>query len=260
MTDAENSPLTLYTIAMSHYSEKIRWVLDHEGWPYREVVLTPVFHIWPALRMGWRGQTTVPVLRMGKRCVQDSTRIVEQLSKLRPLRSLPSKDAERIMVVEDRFDAIGKDVARYLYQLGFAHTEEILNIWTLFSTPFEARVVRATYPAIKAAFRVKLNINEKAARLAETRIDETLRWLESHIADGRQFLVGDSFSVADITAASLLAPMACPLEHPIYGSATFRTSLAADVPLWRNRAGLQWVRDTYERHRGPIWKTSRRAA
>ena len=51
-------PLTLYTFAMSHYSEKIRWVLQASRLPFREAVMTPAFHMLPALRMGGQGQTT----------------------------------------------------------------------------------------------------------------------------------------------------------------------------------------------------------
>ena len=57
MEPTPRAPLTLYTFAMSHYSEKIRWTLDACDIPYREVCLSPAFHMGPALRMGGRGQT-----------------------------------------------------------------------------------------------------------------------------------------------------------------------------------------------------------
>lgn len=245
---------TLYTIAMSHYSEKIRWLLDHEKVDYREVALTPVFHVRPALLKGMRARTTVPVLQIGRTAVQDSTRIIEWLARDHgPLSTLPAAQASPIMAVEERFDAIGKDVARYLYFTGFEHTETILEMWTRFASPFETRVVRWSYPLIKAVFKIKLNINAAAAQRAEQRIDTALRWLEDQIAQGRTHLVGDQLTVADITAASLLAPMACPLEHPVYGAPSFRSKMLPTQALWRDRPGLAWVRQMYARHRGPVW-------
>jgi glutathione S-transferase len=246
--------LTLYTIAMSHYSEKIRWLLDIEKLPYREVALTPVFHIRPALLLGLRGQTTVPVLKTEHKGIQDSTRIIEWLARERgPLATLPDALRAEAMDVEARFDAIGKDVARYLYYTGFAHTEEVLRLWTRFATPRQARLLRLAYPLIKAVFKLKLNINARGAQRAEQRINEALGWLEFQLTCGKRYLVGGQLTVADLTAAALLAPMACPPEHPVYGEASFKTQMASHNPLWQNRLGLDWVRFIYAQHRGPVW-------
>jgi glutathione S-transferase len=255
------TPTTLYTIAMSHYSEKIRWLLDIEKANYREIALTPVFHVRPALIKGMRAQTTVPVLQIDSKAVQDSTRIIEWLARdYGPLNTLPAAQVTEIMAVEDRFDAIGKDVARYLYFTGFEHTDVILGMWTGFASPFEARVVRLAYPLVKIIFKIKLNINAAAAQRAEQRIDEAMKWLEARLASGHTYLVGDQLTVADITAASLLAPMACPLEHPVYGEPSFRNKMASTQAIWRDRPGLAWVRQIYAQHRGPVWVKEPRQA
>ena len=257
------SPMTLYTIAMSHYSEKIRWLLDAAGLAYREVALTPALHVLPALLKGRRA-TTVPLLQIGRETVQDSTRIIEWLERQHLLSiTLPAARRDEIMALEERFDAIGKDVARYLYFAGFAHTDTILAMWTRFASPGQARVVRIAYPLIKAVFRAKLDINAQAAARAERRIGETLAWLEQRLADGRSHLVGDGLSVADITAAALLAPLACPAEHPVYGAAEFRDRMGRSTPAlcaWSQRPALDWVRRMYARHRGPVWATLPRCA
>ncbi|MFT3856175.1 MAG: glutathione S-transferase N-terminal domain-containing protein [Aquabacterium sp.] len=159
--------LTLYTIAMSHFSEKIRWLLDVEGLAYREVALTPVFHVLPALRMGGRARTTVPVLRDGPRTIQDSTRIIEWLAGQRGLATLPPQHKAEIMALEDIFDGIGDSVVRYLYQRGFDHPAFILSLWTRFATPSQARFLKIAYPVIKQVFKLKLWINAASALRAE---------------------------------------------------------------------------------------------
>lgn len=252
-------PFTLYTIAMSHFSEKIRWLLDVEGFPYREVALTPVFHVRPALLMGRRGRTTVPVLREGRHAVQDSTRIIEWLSQQRGqrgLQTLPPEHRAEIMALEDSFDRIGDSVVRYLYQRGFEHREFILSLWTRFATPAQSRFLRATYPLIREVFKVKLWIYPSAARRAEQRLDEALRLLEAQLADGRTHLVGNRLTVADITAAALLAPLACPPEHAVYGAPSYIEKMALGGSTWQDRPGLVWVRKLYAQHRGPFWKTT----
>ena len=66
------------------------------------------------------------------------------------------------------------------------------------------------------------------------------------------YLVGESFTVADLTAASILAPIVMPPEFPYIElhpdertaqSRRFRDSL-------KDRPGFKWVEDMYARHRG----------
>ncbi len=246
--------LTLYTFAMSHYSEKIRWTLDHSRLPYREVCMTPVFHMVPALRMGKRGQTTLPILQTPHRAVQDSPRILDWLTENHgPLDTLPQNGMKQIREVEQRFDAIGKDVARFLYANSFGTADEhIKQLWTDHARPAQAAFIRGAYPFIRWAFKRKLHITPQRSDMARERITKVMDWLEAQLQDGRTYLVKDHFSAADITAASLLAPIACPAEHPVYGDPQFAQSMAGAIAPWRNRPALQWVRQMYARHRGNL--------
>lgn len=250
-----NTPrLTLYTFAMSHYSEKIRWTLDHSRIPYREVCMTPVFHMLPALRMGRRRQTTLPILQSADVAVQDSPRILEWLIEHRgPLDTLPKDNLPQIREVAHRFDAIGKDVARFLYANSFGSADEhIQRLWTEHASAGQAAFIRGAYPVIRWAFKRKLHITPQRADLARERITKVMDWLEPQLKDGRTYLVANRFSAADITAASLLAPIACPPQHPVYGDPQFAQSMASAIAPWRDRPALKWVRRLYELHRGEL--------
>ncbi|MDO9003916.1 MAG: glutathione S-transferase [Aquabacterium sp.] len=255
---------TLYTFAMSHYSEKIRWTLDLSRVDYQEVRMTPVFHIGPALFMGKRGKTTLPVLKTPNATIQDSSRILLWLEKNQaPLALIPKALSQDIHAVEKHFDAIGKDVARFLYAASFGTGDaHIIKLWTDDATPVKAAFVRAAYPFIRWAFRRKLNITPKGADRAQKRITEVIDWLEGQLSDGRTYLVGQSFTAADITAASLLAPIACPSQHPVYGDPAYQRTMVGATEPWRDRPALQWVRQMYELHRGVIHTetASRKAA
>jgi len=243
---------TLYTFAMSHYSEKIRWTLDRAGIAYTEVCMTPVFHMLPALSKGKRGQTTLPVLDTPTGSIQDSARIIDWLARRHaPLATLPAIHAQQIREVEARFNAMGKDVARFLYAQIFGQSDEmVIRLWTEYATPAQARFIRLGYPLVRWGFRRKLKIFGPHIPRAEQRINDTLDWLDAQLADGRRYLVGDSLTVADITAAALLAPLACPKEHPVYGVPAFQQQTREALARWRDRPALQWVRDTYARDRG----------
>lgn len=253
--------LTLFTFAMSHFSEKIRWALQVSRLPFREVVMTPAFHLIPALRMGGRGQTTLPILRENRlnghqAHIQDSTRILLWLDERHgPLDILPQGPELRheCLAIEERFDAIGHDVARYLYQDGFRHDDKILSMWTEHAKPFEAALTKRFYPLIKWAFKRRLQIHPAATARSEQRIQQCMAWLEGRISDGRLYLVGSRLSVADITAASLLAPLACPGQHPVYGDADYIQRMRSGQGALRlDRPAFVWVRKLYDLHRGEL--------
>jgi glutathione S-transferase len=251
---SSDTALTLYTFAMSHYSEKIRWTLDVSKVPYREQCLSPVFHMLPALKMGKRGQTTLPVLASNTESVQDSPRILDWLSQQHLIDALlPPAHADEIRAVEQRFNAIGKDVARLLYLRSFGKADaHIIKLWTDHATPAQSRLIRLGYPLIRWGFCRKLHINAKAGLRAEQRIEAEVLWLDERLKDGRAFLVGDRFSVTDITAAALLAPIACPSEHPVYGDAHYQQAMKDATAPWRGRPATEWVRRLYREHRGAM--------
>jgi len=254
MPAPSHAPLTLYTFAMSHYSEKIRWTLDVCDIPYREVCLSPAFHIAPALRMGGHGQTTLPIVQGDGYSVQDSPRILTWLQSNRgPLVVMPLAMDTAVREVEQRFNAIGKDVARYLYAGSFGVADEhIVKLWTDHANALQAAVIRTTYPIMRWVFKQKLQIKPKRIELARQRIGAALDWLDAQLADGRSFLVGNTFTVADITAASLLAPLACPAQHPVYGDRAYQGGMRAALQEWEGRPGIAWVRQLYATRRGTM--------
>ena len=66
------------------------------------------------------------------------------------------------------------------------------------------------------------------------------------------YLVGSDFSVADLTAASLLFPLAWPpeLQYPYADP----PELGNIEPLTKHPA-IDWIREIYSRHRGPSKET-----
>ena len=78
---------------------------------------------------------------------------------------------------------------------------------------------------------------------------EALDWLEADIADGRKHLLGAALSAADIAVCALLAPLACPDQHPVYSREDYRTLMRTQLAPWSPRPGLAWVRETYRQKR-----------
>ena len=61
--------------------------------------------------------------------------------------------------------------------------------------------------------------------------------------------VGDRFSRADLTVASLLAQFARPNELAVDHSMSGSESRAAVLDRWSKRPIMRWVRSQYEMHR-----------
>jgi len=265
----DQAGLTLYTFAMSHYSEKVRWALSACRLPFREVVMTPAMHLLPAMRMGGRGRTTLPILselRLNGEVshIQDSTRILLWLDDRHgPLDILPQGTQLRgeCLDIEQRFDAIGRDIARCLYADAFDDDAHVLGLWTQHASPLQARMLGYLYPLIKLGTRLRLDTSRIRVARSVQRIQQALAWLEGRISDGRLYLVGSRLTVADITAAALLAPLACPHQHPVFGTADYVERFRSrGGPLRLDRPAMVWVRKLYDLHRGALELPLPRAA
>ncbi|MFK8021354.1 MAG: glutathione binding-like protein [Pseudomonadales bacterium] len=74
--------------------------------------------------------------------------------------------------------------------------------------------------------------------------------LDEKLADGRQFLVGDRISIADISAASLLAPIILPPQQPVYSSQHFAGRLQQKNQQFEQYKSYEWLKGIYQAHRG----------
>ena len=90
--------------------------------------------------------------------------------------------------------------------------------------------------------------SEAAAELARRKIMEAFDRLEAEL-DGGDYLVGESFTVADLTAAALFYPLVLPpggpeLPPPPEVLERFREPL-------EGRPGFRWVERMFAKHRKP---------
>jgi glutathione S-transferase len=243
--------LRLYTFAVSHFSEKIRWTLDASRIPYREITWTPSLHMARA-RLKTGKATTVPIVQIGREVVQDSTEILHFLaSRYAPFALLPDAPALRreVLDIEEQFDEIGTQVVRYAYQTALESPKAVQAAWLARANALERALVPLLFPGIAPAFRKMFRIDPAHAARAADVIEKGATWLDARVEGGRRYLVGDRLTVADITAAALLAPLACPDEHPVYGTQTYRDAIAPAVRELGARPALRWVRDLYRRDR-----------
>jgi glutathione S-transferase len=242
----------LWHLPISHYSEKVRWALDWKRVPHARRVMPPGMHPFGGLLLTGGRQITMPVLVLedGRR-VGDSTAIIAELEALSPSRSLypaGADERDRALALEDWFDEnVGPHARRWAFHVLLTEPEamEAFAIkqteWAPFRVPPEV-----FGPIAKVFLDVRYSTDDEAG-VSESRqkLLDGLDRLEGELSG--PFLVGDRFSVADLTAAALLYPLVLPPEGPWQ---PVRTAAFEEFQSTvRERPGFRWVEDTFRRLR-----------
>jgi glutathione S-transferase len=244
----------LWHIPISHYSEKARWALDYKRLPHRRRGLPGGFHMVAALALTRGESFTFPVLVLDGEAIGDSTAIIGALEQRRPEPSLYPDDPterRRALDLEDYFDEEVAPATRLLGWNAFVSDPDRLGELVQQFIPSSVRgtelatglTVRFATAFTGLRYGVK---SEEGAERARTKVLVALDRLEDEL-DGNEYLVGDRFSVADLTAAAAFYPLVLPPEAPSLGDppeplAGFRAPLA-------QRPAFKWVERTYARHR-----------
>jgi glutathione S-transferase len=242
---------TLYQFPISHYCEKTRWHLDAKGLSYSVHNLTPGMHRRVTQRAA--GITTVPLLLDRGTPIGDSSQIALHLERTYPEKPalLPSSGPERehILELEEFFDDVGIHVRRWIY----GHLLEGSVLASIMFPPGPGRLFgRVMLPLIKSSLRKLYAIRPDTVEESRRRMLEGLDRIERQIdGDPSRYLVGNSLSLADITAAALYGPLIAPPSSPwkerpgvAYPSAALE--MRAQV---RARPAGQWVLRRYEQDR-----------
>lgn len=248
---------TLWHIPISHYSEKARWALEHKGIDHVRRAPLPGSHIPIALWMTKGAQITFPILQVDGRTIGDSTAIIAALESIQPEPALYPIDAEqraRAIELEDYFDELLGPYTRFLAFHELLNEPEML-------TDIAARLVPEALgrmkPLVGAYARVFTSVrwgarDEDAAATAREKIVAAMDRLEAELEAGEgDYLAGDSFSVADLTAASLFYPLVVPPEGPTPPGTPRPPTFDAFRAELSDRPGYRWVEETFRKHRRP---------
>jgi glutathione S-transferase len=246
---------TLITIPISHYCEKARWALDRAGVTYRERAHLQVLHWIPVARAG--GKKTAPVLVWGGRVFADSADIVEEASaKASPDRSLfpenPAAAAE-VQALQGDFDArLGPEGRRWMYN-ALRGRRDIAVAYGCTGVPaWQRRALPFAYPVAARIIDRYLDVTPATAARSEAEVRAVFDGVAERLSDGRPYLCGKHFSAADLTFASLAAPMLMPPEYgvPLPQPEELPTAMAATVrELREHPAGAHALRMFREERR-----------
>ena len=243
----------LITFAASHFCEKGRWALDWHGIAYDEVGWPPGVHQILARRCGAK-HSTVPILLEGEGVIQGSSAIIDWAeSKANdPGRSLnPGANRAEAKDIERRADAaLGVHVRRLAFaELLPAHASMVKPALFYRASGWRRLAGDMMWPVSWRVMMRMYGIVPGAAADSRSKLEAELDWLDAKLADGRLYLVGDRFSRADLTVASLLANFARPTELAAEHGMSGPDALARDIERWRERPVMRWIKGLYRTHR-----------
>lgn len=237
----------VYQFPISHYCEKTRWQLDHKGLSFRTRNLLPGAHrLFSRLRAG---VSTLPVLRDGKRVIGDSTRIAYYLEKYYPQAPLlPEESAARRQVIEleQQFDRYGVHVRRWIYGYLLGRPEVMRAMLQPYGMP--AVMKGALAPVLQRGVAQLYRVQAEPVARSQLRLEEGLALIETLIqGDPGRYLVGETLTLADITAAAMYAPLLSPPGAPwsFIDEATLPQPVQAALQGYRERPAGQWLLARY---------------
>jgi glutathione S-transferase len=211
--------LTLVTIPFSHFCEKARWALDHSGVSFREEGHPPGLHRRAVKRV--RGAAgSVPVLVLDDATALDDSPLIvrwadgqaPQGRKLLPTQPQARDDA---LALERHLDV---DFAPHVRRLVYFHLlpdrARSLALMRVGTSRLEHSVVRVAFPLLRRVMRSLMRIDEPRAMKSRDKVRAVFDEVGNRLSDGRTYLMGESFGVADIAFAAFAAPLLDPPEHP----------------------------------------------
>lgn len=237
----------------SHFCEKARFALDYKHLGYEAVAVFPGLHQRTIRKIA--PGSSLPVLVTDDRAIQGSNAIIDYLDELAPGRPLTPADPaarEQCLELEREMDAqLGVPVRQILYASLLEHPAFIRRCFT-HTMPWWKR---ACYPLMSMPLRRAIYAayvkSPAAADAASAAFERTMSALAERLASA-DYLVGNTFTRADLATAALLSLVALPPEHP-FPWGEIPPSAARDfIASYRDHPVSQWVRRIYRTQRNSI--------
>ena len=205
----------LITIPISHFCEKARWALDRACVAFEEQPHVQVIHRFHARRAG---STTVPVLITGDgEVLTESEQILDWADRRAPAgRRLYASDAAAIRAFERRLDeGLGPDGRLWMY-FSLRGNRRVAARYGLTGVPdWERRAFPIFYRPMSKVIDLVLGVDRTSADRAEQAVHATFDDVGAMLADGRPYLMGDTFTAADLTFSALAASVLMPPEYGV---------------------------------------------
>ena len=212
--------MKLVTISFSHYADKARWALEHFGVPYVEAAYLPLLHgpgvLWATrLKLGEKDavSTRIPtpvLITDGGAVIYDSSAIARWVSNAygTPETTLyPREHLEAIRSVENEVgERLGPHTRRWGYWVVMRDAKLQQTLVRANATRAQAALFGVARPLFNAALTRLLRIDADAADRSRKIVRELFDSYAPRV-EGRSYLLGERLTAADISLATMAAPI-----------------------------------------------------
>lgn len=246
------NPIELHQFSHSHFNEKARWALDYKAVPHVRLNYLPGSHAPQIWRLS--GQSQVPVLRIDGRAVHGSATIVDVIEQRFPSPPLyPADVAARTeaLSIQARLDEeLGPQIRLAIFAATIDDADFLVGTFGSEKAEWKRKAYRMAFPVVRAVMKKSMNITPETGCRGKERVDKILDFLaEKTAATG--YLVGDSFTVADLAGAALLGPVSL-VDHPdMQQPSPLPPRYEALCAEWSQHPAIAWSREMWRKHRPP---------
>ncbi len=186
--------------------------------------------------------------------MNESADINDYLEQSHPGPSLYPADADergRALELAAEFDRhLGHDVRRVAYWHILPDGDKTRALLTTGLSGWHKRAYGAASGLMGKVIGKSYGIDDRGYERSRQRLEDALALIERE-RNGGGYLVGDQFSVADLTAAALLYPLFLPPEYPYPLIEADTPRLKTLVEQMRAEPAIQWAGRIYAEHRKP---------
>lgn len=196
--------LELYQFELSHYSEKVRLILDYKGLAYRKIEVTPGIGQLDLYRLS--GQRQVPVLKDGAEVIADSTAIAHYLEHTYPDRPiLPNDPREKglcLLMEEWADESIGLNGRKVMLDAFSQHPAFRSAALPASAPSLLKTLIEAVPNEALDVLGMGIGFGPEVAKTARKAMQQNLEALCLLLADN-PYLIGDRPTLADFAVAGL---------------------------------------------------------
>ena len=244
---------TLYIFAISHFCEKARWALDYAGIKYGIEYVAPGTHF--KLKKKFKlPRTSVPFIVSEGLAIQGSAQIIDWADQHSTNgKSLTPEGNEGVTAreVEKRIDdIIGVHLRKAFYSESLIEDPASVKKMLVHNISFLQKLLFSIiFPKVRSSMIKFLDLGVEQGEESLAILEKEIDWLDGLISDGRPFLVGDTFSRADLTAAALLGRSQSPSKFPYSHVMQTPPKIKIRTDEWAKRPSLQWITKIYDEYR-----------
>jgi glutathione S-transferase len=236
----------------SPYNEKVRWALDLKGVMHRRRSLLPGPHM-ATVRKYSTDSTTPLLLRHDTPPLQGSAAILDWLDIAYPAPLLTPTDptlATQARAIEQRFDdELTPRIRRLVLDTLLADHRYFAAVFGDGLPSWKQRAYAFTLPLAAPLVR-KANGITGPESVADGHAAFALALDEVAAASAATgYLVGDTFTRADITAAATLALLVRPTHSPMSAPEPISPLYAKLIARYADHPAAEWTRRIYAKHR-----------